>query len=750
MIQTYQKKTDEFFYDNYGSAWEGASLEDMPPIYAAEMRDLLRCFADGMPYHQEFAKDYRVAQQLRVEVNGKIQPVKKQPNPYHIVPAQGVVLFQKESEICYRCSYRKFFQILSFYIQQLQTRFLMQEAEEWQTQLETLKKGRFRTQLEKITDKLRFWDNSAGNPDAHFEGAKKLDLYPGDIDSFRQLRCQDTLRSLTVNGLYKAKDIEVLSEYTQLKTLYLRQMRIEDIHFLSTLVNLDELGLPGNQITDISALANLKKLTHLYIADNPITDFSVVAQMPKLRTLYTDVDQLPDQLAWDKIPNHIALRVMYLTPLENCLYHIDMVYSRDISCLVEKSGGKKKLAENQKDTTRLEIKDRWLYSGILQALGYPPTVKYDISKIKILDCSDGITLCDDFSFLTEIGDYTCLAAAIKLRELNLSGRVVKDFSWLRKCVNLRMLNVSYTDFSDLSLLAGMQKITILIVAGCKNLQEDSFSKFQSMQNLKTLKTLDLSDTSFHDLHMLQSCNQLQHLYLKQCKNLIGWEDIGSLLQNLKTLDVSGTNFCDLRILKGCNQLQHVNLKQCENLIGMEDMVEYLVHLKTCALTLQEQLHFYHIIIQRFCERIEGQFVWKENTNYVSEIIDLKDKLFVWKLFLTQIDSCVSTDGNTWFLTESDYHLHPEIQYPWEQNIDIMQKTCAENDYLYEDTILADIQNGDLLPILVSIQNSEVWYYAMDQWSEKIVFWNDVTQLQQTEQTFPQFLLEHKIFDANIS
>lgn len=747
MIQTYQKKTDEFFYDNYSSAWEGASLEDMPPIYAAEMRDLLRCFADGMPYHQEFAKDYRLAQQLCVEVNGKIQPVKKQPNPYHIVPAQGVVLFQKESEICYRCSYRKFFQILSFYIQQLQIRFLMQEAEEWQTQLETLKKGRFRAQLEKITDKLRFWDNSAGNPDAHFEGAKKLDLYPGDIDSFRQLRCQDTLRSLTVNGLYKAKDIEVLSEYTQLKTLYLRQMRIEDIHFLSTLVNLDELGLPGNQITDISALVNLKKLTHLYIADNPITDFSVVAQMPKLRTLYTDIDQLPDQLDWEKIPNHIALRVMYLTPLENCLYHVDMIYSRDISCMVEKSGGKKKLAENPKDHTRLDIKDRWLYSGIMHALGYPPTVKYDISKIKTLDCSDHIPLCDDFTFLTEIGDYTCLSEAMQLKELNLSGRVVKDFSWLRKCTNLRVLNVSYTDFADLSLLSDMQQLTTLIVAGCKNLQKESFSQFQYMKNLKTL---DLSDTSFCDLHMLKSLNKLQNLYLKQCENLIGIEDIIESLQNLKTLDLSSTNFQDLRILKACNQLQHLNLKQCENLIGMQDMVEYLIDLKTCVLTIQEQFHFYHAVIERFCEKIKGRFLWKENTNRISEIIDLKDKLLVWEFFLTQIDSCVSKDGNIWFLTESDYHLHAEIQYPWEQKVDTIQKICAENDYLYEDTILADIQNGDLLPILVSIQNGEVWYYAIEYWSEKIVFWKDIAQIQETKQTLPQFLLQNKIFDSFVS
>lgn len=757
MMKAYQEKTDMFFYNNYSNAWKGASLEDMLPIYAAEMRDLLRCFAQGMPYHQEFAKDYRLAQQLRVEVDGIMQPVQKPDNFYHIVPAKGVVLFQKESEICYQCSYRKFFQILSFYIQQLQERFLMQEAKQWQAQLDVLKKGRFHTQLEKLTDKLRFWDHSPGNPDTHFEGAKKLDLYPGDIASFRQLRCQDTLRSLTVNGLFQAKDIEVLSEYTQLKTLYLRQMRIEDIHFLSTLVNLDELGLPGNQITDLSPLANLKKLTHLYIVDNPITDFSVLAQMPKLRTLYTDIDQLPDQLAWDKIPPSIALRVMYLTPLENCLYHVDMVYSRDISCLVEKAGGKQKLVDNPKDQTRLEIKDRWLYSGITQALGYPPMVKYDLSKMKTLDCSDSITLSDDCSFLTEIGDYSCLVAAMKLKELNLSGRVVKDFSWLRKCTNIRVLNVSYTDFSDLSLLSGMKQLTTLIVAGCKNLQEDSFCQFQYMKNLKTL---DASYTSFHDLHLLQGLDKLQDLYLKQCNTLVGIEDMIQSCKNLKTLDLSGTNFRDLRMLKGCNKLQDLYLNQCENLMGMEDMVEDLIHFRSCVLTVQEQSHFYYAIVKRFCEKIEGRFQWKENTESILETNNCADHNPFFKFFLMHVDSCISVDRNTWLLTESDYHLHPEISYPWEQKEGITNKAdTVQNQYgtaqqvgeevdePFENTILSDIWAGDLLPLFVSIRNDGVWYYAIDCWSEKIVFWKDIAQVQETKQTLPQFLLQNEIFTS---
>lgn len=530
-------------------------------------------------------------------------------------------------------------------------------------------------------------------------------------------------------------------------------MKIEDIQFLSTLVNLDELGLPGNQITDLSPLANFKKLTHLYIADNPVTDFSVLAQMPKLRTVYTDIDQLPDQVAWETIPNHIALRVMYLTPLENCLYHVEMVYSRDVSCLVEKAGGKQKLVEHPKDPTRLEIKDRWLYSGIMHALGHPPTVKYDISKIKVLDCSDRIALCDDLPFLTEIGDYSCLTAAIKLMELNLSGRVVKDFSWLRKCVNLRVLNVAYTDFSDLSLLSEMKQLTTLIVAGCKHLQKESFVQ---LRNMKNLKILDLSDTSFYDLHMLQELDKLQELYFKQCNTLFGLEDMAESWKNLKILDLSGTNFRDLRMLKGFDKLQALYLKQCENLIGMEDMVEYLIHLPYCAFSVQEQVHFYHAIIKRFCEKIEGRFLWQRKMEIPSEAINCTGKLSFWKFFLTQMDFCISTDRNIWFLTESDAHLHPEIPYPWEEKEYFlrsetkMQTDDESNQQMYEETILEDIRDGSVLPILVSVQTDGVWYYAVDCWSEKVIFWKDILQIQEIKQTLPQFLLQNKMFDTSHS
>lgn len=286
-------------------------------------------------------------------------------------PGQGLVLFRRDGETVYQCSYRKLFQILRFYIGRFGERFgASSTVWQWEERLEALRKGRWKEWTE------------------------------------------DTLRSLTVNGLSGVRDVEALSEYTNLTCLYLRNMGLEDISFVSSLVQLDELGLPGNSITDLSPLASLKKLTHLYLPLNPATDFSVVEQLPMLRTLYADLDQLPDQLAWDAVPERIALRVLRVIPLEKSQYHAEVIYERKAAYLAGTASAQKQEASPQKpDPRRLEIKDRWLYSGLIQSLGYCPSVKYDLTKLKSLDCSDKVSLCDDFLFFTEQGDYSCLAAA---------------------------------------------------------------------------------------------------------------------------------------------------------------------------------------------------------------------------------------------------------------------------------------------------------------------------------------------------
>lgn len=495
MKELYRNITDAFFYDNYSLVWEGAKSKEMVDIYVTEMDYLFDSLEENRGYEQEFAKDYHLIQKLRVLVDGKYQVPQQQKNNYVILPTKGVVTFKKEKEVVYQCSYKKFFQILMFYIQSLQEKFPQETMEKrWTDQLKKLKKGRWKLQFTSLTEKLCFWSSSVGNPDTHFEGAKELNLGPKDIASFQQLKCQDTLRSLVVEGAARIRDLDILSEYTQLKTLYLRDMGIRDIGFITSMKNLTDLGLMGNQIRDLSPLAGLKKLESINITRNPVQDFSVIEQLPALRILYVDLEQLPDQPAWDTIPARVSLRVLHLTPLEGSQYEAETVYSRPISHPANT------LTERPTDSRKLDVKDRWLYSGLRNALGYEPAVKYDVTKLKQLDCSNHILLCDEFLFLGELGDYSCLEAAVNLRKLNLSGRVVNDWSWLCKCVNLRVLDLSDTDFSDLSLLVEMKQLTSLNLSGCINLREDNLPL---LKHLIKLKRLNLSNTHIQHLDGLE-------------------------------------------------------------------------------------------------------------------------------------------------------------------------------------------------------------------------------------------------------
>lgn len=103
-MDNYRQKTDEFFYDNFSRAWECAVLEEMTPIYICEMDSLIYYLERKETYVQEFAKDYRLAQKLVIEVDGKLKHFKKTKSPYSIVPSKNIVLFKKYEEIVYQCS----------------------------------------------------------------------------------------------------------------------------------------------------------------------------------------------------------------------------------------------------------------------------------------------------------------------------------------------------------------------------------------------------------------------------------------------------------------------------------------------------------------------------------------------------------------------------------------------------------------------------------------------------------------------
>ena len=72
-MPSFPSKTDAFFYDAYTRAWTGACVEEMVPIYQAEMESLLAAFEKGDSYRQEFAKDIPAVYKILEEGSRKAE-----------------------------------------------------------------------------------------------------------------------------------------------------------------------------------------------------------------------------------------------------------------------------------------------------------------------------------------------------------------------------------------------------------------------------------------------------------------------------------------------------------------------------------------------------------------------------------------------------------------------------------------------------------------------------------------------------
>ena len=568
----------EFFYNEYTRTWPQSTLEQMFPIYVNEMNKLFAALESREAYYQEFARDYRLATELRSKVSSDILkrwthptdarnktpfyiPPKVSEQPYSIIPTAKGIVFKRYTKQVLTLSYRSFFNYLEHYIALLRKNFstdmarqdyqdklneqrlnslkqdlqsshrtqnakketqvlirILESSGHWEQRLENLRSLEWSKLFNKITSTLQFWKSNAikGDPNKIYSGSKKLSLTPGALVSFKQLDCPNTLTSLTADALYNYTDLNELVHYVNLRTLALRHMHIKDISFVANLTNLDELILYNNEITDISPISNLPRLTHLYLVGNKIKDFSPLFTLPRLKTLYLDDDQIKTQKEWELLPRYVNLNIVHITPHKGRSedgipkFIVDLVGQRqarghykwpknntnsinntNVDNSTENNLTQEKLApQTQKklsyDPLKLNIKDRYLYSGITNSLGHTPAVRYDIIKLKHLDCSNTIYLQPDHTFLDQSGDFSCLQYATSLRTLNLNDRLVNDFRFLSKCTNLKELSLARTAIDDLFPLFNLSKLQRLNLCGCEHLilDKDTLSWLLTIPNLE--------------------------------------------------------------------------------------------------------------------------------------------------------------------------------------------------------------------------------------------------------------------------
>ena len=83
------------------------------------------------------------------------------------------------------------------------------------------------------------------------------------------------------------QDIQFLKNFTKLKTLFLKETKVQDYSPIGSLTQLERLFLGWNQIQDPYFLTKLQRLKALDLSrSTEIKDFSFFEQIPQLETLY--------------------------------------------------------------------------------------------------------------------------------------------------------------------------------------------------------------------------------------------------------------------------------------------------------------------------------------------------------------------------------------------------------------------------------------------------------------------------------
>lgn len=162
-----------------------------------------------------------------------------------------------------------------------------------------------------------------------------------------------------------------------------------------------------------------------------------------------------------------------------------------------------------------------------------------------------------------------------VRELTISSASVTDFSPLSALTQLQKLTLSGCVLSDASLksIGTLGELTCLRLSACAlrdaaflekltrleelDLSNNALSSVAPLAGMTELKSLKLSNNPIESLSPLSGCTKLEELSAESC----GLGSLEALLEmeSLRVLDVGENQIADLKPLSGCKALTHLTL-----------------------------------------------------------------------------------------------------------------------------------------------------------------------------------------------
>ena len=320
---------------------------------------------------------------------------------------------------------------------------------------------------------------------ANLTELKTLDLNWNVVTDLSPLSNLLNLEKLVLRG-NQIRDLTPLSGLNKLQELEVGYNNISSVASISGLVNLDKLGLEHNQISDLSPLANLDSLRQLYVLWNRVTDISSLANLTNLTYVSLSENAIED-----------ISPLANLTKIETL--HLSGNQISDISALGNLAN----------------IKSLWLNDNEIDDV-------YPISDLLRLD---SLSLGDN-----EITDISPLATLDNISKLYLNNTHLSDITPLFKMSNLQCLELNNNEISDLEGITELAKLRQL------SLKSNQITDISPLYGLSKLHHLTLSNNNITDISGL---TELEHLILLWISgNPLNEESVNTVIPQLEKQNVT--------------------------------------------------------------------------------------------------------------------------------------------------------------------------------------------------------------------
>ena len=413
--------------------------------------------------------------------------------------------------------------------------------------------------------------NPVANPEALFplkqRGGTLIDIYVPSV-----VAIPDTALAAAVRDALDLADTAPIppDALATLTTLAAPSLGITQLTGLEAATGLTQLSLNDNQIREVDPLAQLTNLETLNLRDNQITDVWPLRLLTHLRTL--DVSNNPVQNIGVLFPlKQGGTRITGAT-IPNTLTFRDEALEEVVRAALDLGDTDPILPDDLATLTRLDI------------------TRLDVSNRRIRDLR-GIEFAMRLQTLNlrdhQITDVLPLAGLTRLTRLVLDGNPVEngDVLFRLKQRGTRITGVVVPDavvFRDMGLEAAVRSalrlsahypITAAAMATLTQLTatRKEITDLMGLEEATRLERLDLGDNEITDISLLSGLTNLENLDLAD--NQI--TDISVLLglMNLETLDLRDNDVMDVSPLAGLTSLRQLYLRGNENLTtGLKQLV----------------------------------------------------------------------------------------------------------------------------------------------------------------------------------